>query len=66
MLFKATLGDLDWKMFFLAQLWWAAFNISFAVIFIMKTQESFLKSYFKLCMATGSIDNLVEQVFSEL
>ena len=43
MLFKAVLGNLEWKFFFLAQPWWPTFNINLTLIFVRKTQESFLK-----------------------
>ena len=43
MLFKAVLGDLEWKTFFTAQPCWATFEISFPVIFVRKTQNHFLK-----------------------
>ena len=43
MLLKAILGNLVWKIFFIAQLWVATFKIRFAVIFISKTHQSFYK-----------------------
>ena len=42
MLFKAVLGNLE-GFFFAAHLWWTTFKISFAVIFIKNTHESFLQ-----------------------
>ena len=41
--FKATLGNLEWKIFSFTQPWWAKFKITFAVITIRKTHESFFK-----------------------
>ena len=41
---KAILGDLEWKLFFVAQPWWAIFKVSFEVIFPGKNLELFLKS----------------------
>ena len=40
----AILGDLEWSIFFVAQPWWVTFKISLVVIFVMKTNKSFLKS----------------------
>ena len=42
--FKAVLGNLELKMFFVSQPWWGAFNISFVIISIKKFHESCLKS----------------------
>ena len=44
MSFKAVLGDLEGKIFFHPQLWWVIYKISFAVIFVRTTHESFFKS----------------------
>ena len=41
--FKVVLDDLEWKIFFVTEPWWATLKISFAVIFIRKANESFLK-----------------------
>ena len=43
-MFKVVLGDLEEKIFSVAQPWWATFKISFGVIFVGKTHKSFLKS----------------------
>ena len=44
MLFRVILGNPEGNIFFVDQPWWMKFKISFAVIFIKKTQESFLKT----------------------
>ena len=31
--FKTVLSDLDWKSFFIAQIWWAVFKISFVRLY---------------------------------
>ena len=41
--FKTVLVDLESNIFFVAQPWWATFKISFAVIFVGKTQIIFEK-----------------------
>ena len=41
--FKTVLVEIESKVFFVAQSWWATFKISFAVIFVGKTQIIFEK-----------------------
>ena len=38
-----TVGDLEWKIFFLAQPWWAIFNISLALFLLGKLTKHFWK-----------------------
>ena len=44
MQFNTVLGDIERKIFFVSQLCWVTAKISFAVIVVRKTHESFLKS----------------------
>ena len=39
---KVILGNLEWKIFFVAHPWWQASKINSAVIFVRKTYKSFL------------------------
>ena len=43
MSFKTVLGDLEWTIFFLAQPWWATFNISLALFLLGKLTKHFWK-----------------------
>ena len=45
MLFKAVLSNIEWKIFFLSQLWWPTFRVSSVVVFVGKVHGLFLKSY---------------------
>ena len=49
--FETVLGDLERKSFFVAQTWWTAFNISFALFLLRKLTNDFWKGGIqKVCL----------------